>query len=177
MKVHSEKTASKWLATNFGLCLLAGGFPPSRRVADKHAIPPLPGCYQRTGQYLHVSGRSAKGHCGRTSDKLYYISTLFLVLDLWKSDPSISVGGRGEDTSHGLILNALKYLGPAVLTTIRSSIFDADSDVSTPKLVKTIDNLADNMSLTVLTHFYACLAGCSWRCCRTKRIMAGRPAS
>src|ERR1019366_5365000 len=140
-----------------GLCLLAGAsscaaLAPAR--ADETCNSPfMTGLIKGQEQYLHVWTLGEKG-VGDESDKLVTIDVIPGSLTYGKVIHTLSVGGRGERHHMGFT-DDRKYLWAGRLDDSKIFIFDVGSDPSTPKLVKTIDDLAESTGFVGPHTFYA----------------------
>jgi selenium-binding protein 1 len=140
-----------------GLCLLAGAsscasLAPAR--ADETCNSPfMTGLIKGQEQYLHVWTLGEKG-VGDESDKLVTIDVIPGSPTYGKMIHTLSVGGRGE-AHHMGFTDDRKYLWAGRLDDNKIFIFDVGSDPSTPKLVKTIDDLAESTGFVGPHTFYA----------------------
>ena len=140
-----------------GLCLLAGAFScaalaPAR--ADETCNSPfMTGLIKGQEQFLHVWTLGEKG-VGDESDKLVTIDVIPGSPTYGKVIHALSVGGRGE-AHHMGFTDDRKYLWAGRLDDNKIFIFDVGSDPSTPKLVKTIDDLAESTGFVGPHTFYA----------------------
>ncbi len=140
-----------------GLCLLAGAsfcaaLAPAR--ADETCNSPfMTGLIKGQEQFLHVWTLGEKD-VGDESDKLVTIDVIPGSPTYGKVIHALSVGGRGE-AHHMGFTDDRKYLWAGRLDDNKIFIFDVGSDPSTPKLVKTIDNLADSTGFVGPHTFYA----------------------
>ena len=140
-----------------GLCLLAGAsscaaLAPAR--ADETCNSPfMTGLIKGQEQFLHVWTLGEKG-VGDESDKLVTIDVIPGSPTYGKVIHTLSVGGRGE-AHHMGFTDDRKYLWAGRLDDNKIFIFDVGSDPSTPKLVKTIDDLAESTGFVGPHTFYA----------------------
>ncbi|MDP3067471.1 MAG: selenium-binding protein SBP56-related protein, partial [Methylocystis sp.] len=133
----------KSLPSRAVLCalLLGGALAPA--IADETCNSPfMSGLIKGQEQYLHVWTLGEKG-VGDGSDKLVTIDVIPGSATYGKVIHTIAVGGRGE-AHHMGFTDDRKYLWAGRLDDSKIFIFDVGSDPSTPKLVKTIDNLAES---------------------------------
>ena len=144
----------KSLPSRAALCalLLGGALAPA--IADETCNSPfMAGLIKGQEQYLHVWTLGEKG-VGDGSDKLVTIDVVPGSATYGKVLHAISVGGRGE-AHHMGFTDDRKYLWAGRLDDSKIFIFDVGSDPSTPKLVKTIDNLAESTGYVGPHTFYA----------------------
>ena len=144
----------KSLPSRAVLCalLLGGALAPA--IADETCNSPfMSGLIKGQEQYLHVWTLGEKG-VGDGSDKLVTIDVVPGSATYGKVIYTIAVGGRGE-AHHMGFTDDRKYLWAGRLDDSKIFIFDVGSDPSTPKLVKTIDNLAESTGYVGPHTFYA----------------------
>jgi len=123
-------------------------------LADETCNSPfMSGLIKGQEQYLHVWTLGEKG-VGDESDKLVTIDVIPGSKTYGKVIHTISVGGRGE-AHHMGFTDDRKHLWAGRLDDNKIFIFDVGSDPSTPKLVKTIDDLAEKTGYVGPHTFYA----------------------
>ena len=115
--------------------------------------PFMSGLIKGQEQYVHV-WTLGETSVGDESDKLVTIDVMPSSPSYGKVIHTISVGGRGE-AHHMGFTDDRKYLWAGRLDDSKIFIFDVGSDPSTPKLVKTIDNLAESTGYVGPHTFYA----------------------
>ncbi len=134
------------------LCASALGLSPAR--ADETCNSPfMTGLIKGQEQYLHVWTLGEKG-VGDESDKLVTIDVVPGSKTYGQVTHALSVGGRGE-AHHMGFTDDRKYLWAGRLDDNKIFVFDVGTDPSTPKLVKTIDDLAEKTGYVGPHTFYA----------------------
>ena len=123
-------------------------------AADETCNSPfMSGLIKGQEQYLHVWTLGERG-VGDESDKLVTVDVAPYSPTFGKVIHAISVGGRGE-AHHMGFTDDRKYLWAGRLDDNKIFVFDVGSDPSKPKLVKTIDNLAESTGYVGPHTFYA----------------------
>lgn len=115
--------------------------------------PFMTGLIKGQEQYLHVWTLGEKG-VGDESDKLVTVDVIPGSPTYGKVVDAISVGGRGE-AHHMGFTDDRKYLWAGRLDDSRIFVFDVGSDPARPKLVKTIEGLAEKTGYVGPHTFYA----------------------
>jgi methanethiol oxidase len=131
----------------------AAGGAPSARADETCNSPFMTGLIKGQEQYLHVWTLGEKG-VGDESDKLVTVDVIPGSPTYGKVIDTISVGGRGE-AHHMGFTDDRKYLWAGRLDDSKIFIFDVGSDPGKPKLVKTIDDLAEQTGFVGPHTFYA----------------------
>ena len=137
-----------------GLASLLSSVALTPAFADETCNSPfMTGLIKGQEQFLHVWTLGAKG-VGDESDKLVTIDVIPNSPTFGKVINTISVGGRGE-AHHMGFTDDRKYLWAGRLDDSKIFIFDVGADPGKPKLVKTIDNLAETTGYVGPHTFYA----------------------
>ncbi len=145
--------APRILAASAFAIAIAGLAPTSARADETCNSPFMTGLIKGQEQYLHVWTLGEKG-VGDESDKLVTVDVIPGSPTFGKVIHSISVGGRGE-AHHMGFTDDRKYLWAGRLDDNRIFIFDVGADPAKPKLVKTIDDLAEKTGYVGPHTFYA----------------------
>lgn len=133
--------------------LFAVFLPASGRADETCNSPYMAGLITGQEDYVHVWTLGVAG-LGDGSDKLVTIDANPKSASYGKVLGSVSVGGRGE-AHHMGFTDDRKYLWAGRLDDNKIFVFDVGTDPARPKLVRTIDDLAQKSGYTGPHTFYA----------------------
>ncbi|MEO7494118.1 MAG: selenium-binding protein SBP56-related protein [Massilia sp.] len=151
-------SAACGLLLSLPLFLLLGSFamlflPAAARADETCNSPYMAGLITGQEDYVHVWTLGVAG-LGDGSDKLVTIDANPKSASYGKVIGSVSVGGRGE-AHHMGFTDDRKYLWAGRLDDNKIFVFDVGTDPARPKLVRTIDDLAQKSGFTGPHTFYA----------------------
>jgi selenium-binding protein 1 len=144
---------NRQLMSAAALCAASALWITSSRADETCNSPFMIGLIKGQEQYLQVWTLGEKG-VGDESDKLVTVDVIPGSKTYGRVIRTLSVGGRGE-AHHMGFTDDRKYLWAGRLDDNKIFVFDVGTDPSAPKLVKTIDNLAEKTGYVGPHTFYA----------------------